>query len=136
AVLAGVDEERPEALLGRSQVAVEPELELGVGEPQLALLRLGHRHAALEVLERDAELPGEDPQRLQGRLALPRLDSRDVGVRDARARELPLRQALLQPQTTDPRPDRLLAGRCVEVAHGASCCFAFLATSTAVLAGR
>ena len=117
AVLAGVDEERPEALLRSAKVVAEPKLELRVGEPELALLGLGHTRAGLQVLERNPELAGENPERLQRRIALARLDARDVGVRNARPGELPLRQTPLEPEAANSRPDRLLAGRCVEVVH-------------------
>src|SRR5207244_8535576 len=63
------------------------------GEPQLAFLRRRDRGAGLEVLGLDAELPGEEAERLHRRYALAVLDPRDVRVRDSRAGDLALRQA-------------------------------------------
>jgi hypothetical protein len=136
AVLTRVDEERAKALLRGPDVVPETKLELGVGEAQLTLVRVGERRARLQVLERDAELARENPKRLERGIPLPRLDPRDVRVRDSRSGKLALRKASFQAEAADSRADRLLAGRCVEVVHEGSCCFAVRAASTNVFAVR
>ena len=130
AVLPRVDEERAKALLGSAEVVAEPQLELSVAEAELPLLRLGDRHPGLEVLEGDAEPSREDAERLQRRVALTRFDPRNVRIRHAWSGQFSLRQSPLETEAANSRSDRLLAGRCVEVVHGGSYCFAFLAAST------
>ena len=100
-------EHRLEVRLGRDRVAVQPERQLGVGEPQLADVGVAQRRAGLEVLGRNAELARQLAKRLDGRTARTGLDARDVRVRDTRRRELALGEAPLEPQPTQALPDRL-----------------------------
>ena len=49
----------------------QPELKLGVGDPELALVGVADLGAGLEVVGGDAQLLGEHPQRLDRRPAGP-----------------------------------------------------------------
>src|SRR5438093_591557 len=70
AALASVDEKGAEGLLRRAEVGAQAKLELRVRQAKLALLSLGDRRTGLQVLEGHAQLPGEDPKRLEGGLPL------------------------------------------------------------------
>ena len=104
----GVLERVAQLILG-SRGIVEPEHELGVPDAELPRLALVDVPARLEVVGRDAELPGELAEGLHRRLARARLDTGDVRVRDPGRGELALRQTPLRPQALQPLPDRLLA---------------------------
>ena len=90
---------------------LEPQGELGIGEPQLARIDRVEIRAGLEVLGRDAQLAREPAQRLDRRLPRPRLDARDVGVRDPRRCELALRHSQLEPESLQALPNRLFGTR-------------------------
>src|SRR6185436_193571 len=69
-----------EQLLGRARVRFEPKLELCIRKLQLTVVDLADVPARLQILDRDGELLGELPQRLDRRGACTRLDPGDVGV--------------------------------------------------------
>ena len=96
-----------ELLLCLGRVVAEAELELCVGDPELALVGVADLGAGLEVIGRDTQLLGEHPQGLDRRAPRARLDPRDVGVRDAGARKLTLRQPALVSQASQALADRL-----------------------------
>jgi hypothetical protein len=85
----------------------QPQLELGVGDSELALLDVPDLGAGLEVIGRDAELAGEHAQRLHRGPPGPGLDARDVGVRDSGAGKLALGQPALVAQASQTLADRL-----------------------------
>ena len=58
----------------------QPKLELRIGEPELALVDIAKVGSRLQVLDGNAELSSQLPERLDRRTARTRLDSRDVGV--------------------------------------------------------
>ncbi len=91
----------------RIRLAVEPQPQLLVGEPQLAQLGRVELGARLEVLGRDAELLRQHPERLHRRRPRPGLDPGDVRVRDPGRREVPLGLPALDPQAAKPGTDRL-----------------------------
>ena len=103
-------EQRAEDLARRFRLAADPQAELGVGLPELALVDVAELGAGLEVLGRDAEVAREHPERLDGRAPRAGLDPRDVRVRDALRRQLTLRQSPLEAEPSQPNPDRLLEG--------------------------
>src|SRR5207248_9112348 len=84
----------------------DSQFELRVGESQLAFLGLAEIATCLEVLHGNAELSGKHAQRLDRWATCACLDPRDVGVRDARRREVPLREATLQTQALETFADR------------------------------
>jgi hypothetical protein len=94
--LDGLVEELAQLSLDRLRILGQAERQLRVGEAKLPKVDVPHVHARLEIVGGDAELRSELPQRLDGRLPRACLDPRDVGVRDARRRELSLRQLSLQ----------------------------------------
>ena len=96
-----------ELRLSLVRVLREAQLELGVGDLQLALVRVAQLGAGLQVVGRDSELSREHPQCLDRRPPRARLDARDVGVRDAWACELALGEAALMAQASQPLADRL-----------------------------
>jgi len=59
--------------------------------------------AGLEILDGDAKLLRQLAQRLDRRSARTGFDARDVGVRDPRGRQIPLRKTTLESQTLEPR---------------------------------
>jgi hypothetical protein len=73
-------------IVGQSQ------LELRIGKPELSLVDLAEIGPRLEVFDRDAELRSELSEGLDGGAPRLRLDPRDVGIGDARRRELALRK--------------------------------------------
>ena len=76
----------------------EANCELQIGELQLACCFGIEIGSGLEVVGGDSELGRELAERLDRGLARPRLDARDVGVRDARSSEFALRKTPLEPQ--------------------------------------
>jgi hypothetical protein len=70
----------------------QAQLELRIGKPELSLVDLAEIGPRLEVFDRDAELWSELPEGLDGGAPRLRLDPRDVGIGDARRRELALRK--------------------------------------------
>ena len=113
--LRGLVEDGLELGLGRCDVGREAKLELGVGNPQLALVRIAEVTTRLEVLDGDAELPSQHSESLDRRRPRAGLDAGDVCVRDAWSRELALGQASLEAQALQAHADRfhphLLGGR-------------------------
>ena len=99
--------ERCQLLFCGRDVAVEPELELCIREPQFAIVDVANVAARLEVLDRHAELLRELSQRLDRRRARARLDPRDVRVRHPGRREVALRQIPLETEALEARADRL-----------------------------
>jgi len=100
----------------------EPDRELEVGEAQLTLCFRVEVGATLEVIRRDVELHCEAAECLDGRLACPRFDAGDIGVRDSGGSELTLGKTPIQPQALEPLPDRLARGwRSVGVHRTHSC---------------
>ncbi len=93
--------------LGEVGLAVEPQAQLLLGQAQLPCLRGGQLGAGLEVLRADAELAREHAQGLDRRLTRSGLDPGDVGVGDPGCGELPLGDALFEPQTPQASADRL-----------------------------
>src|SRR5207249_8003536 len=81
----------------------EPELEFRVGKAELAVVDVPDVAAGFEIFDRDAELLRELPQGLHGWRARTGFDARDVGVRDPRGRQIPLRKTTLESQTLEPR---------------------------------
>jgi hypothetical protein len=79
------------------RAARKPQLELGVGDAQLPLVRVADLRTRLEIVGRDAELAGKHPQRLHGRAPGASLDPRDVRVRHPALGEVALRQAAFEP---------------------------------------
>ncbi len=109
-VVAGVvrlARERGERFLRGFGLAADPQLELGVGEAQLAFVDVAQLRARLEVLGRDAERARERAERLHGRTPRAGLDPRDVGVRDAGTGQFALRQPTLEAKTPESDPDWL-----------------------------
>src|SRR4051794_28548559 len=98
-------EDLPEDVLRLFGVIGEPELELGIGEPKLALVDLPEVGPRFQVLDGDAELSRELPESLHRRAAGAGLDARDVGVRHAGRRELALRIPSLDAQSAKTSPD-------------------------------
>ena len=96
-------------VFGRGDLLAEPQAELGVGEPDLAILLVRRHRAGLEVLSRDAELARERSDRLHRGSPLARLDPRDVGVAYARPGQLPLGHAAIESQPAEPDRDGLWA---------------------------
>src|SRR5205807_2060724 len=101
--------ERAQSLLGVGIAAAEAELELGCGELILALEFERDLAPGLQVLERHPELLGEHAQGAQAGGALAVFDAADVGVPDARPRDVLLAQPTLSPQPRQPLPDRFRA---------------------------
>jgi hypothetical protein len=89
------------------RVLAQAKLELGVAEPQLAFLGRAELGAGLEVVDRDLELLGEHAEGLDRGRARASLDARDVGVRDALVGERPLREAALDPKSSQTLSNRL-----------------------------
>ena len=106
-----------ELALGVGGVVREAQLQLGVGDPQLALLGVPDLGAGLEVVGRNAQLAREHPQRLDGRAPRPAFDPGDVGVRHPRGSELALRKAAFVPEPLQPLADRLLGRVSMSVRH-------------------
>jgi len=73
----------------------------------VALVDVAKLRARLKVFGRDPERPGQRSERLHRRAPGSGLDPRDVGVRDAGACELALRQPTLQAKAPESDPDRL-----------------------------
>jgi len=92
---------------GALDVLGKAELQLRVGDPELALVGVAQVASGLQVLDRDAELPGEHAESLDGRRARAGLDPGDVRVRHAGRCELALREAALEPQTAQAFANRL-----------------------------
>jgi hypothetical protein len=69
-----------EQLLGRARVGFEPKLELCIRKLQLTVVDFAEVPSRFQLLDRDPELLGELPQRLDRRRACTRLDPGDVGV--------------------------------------------------------
>src|SRR5581483_10672514 len=103
-------EELEDRLLGAVRLS-QPDGELEIRQPELAGLRGIELRAGLEEVGRDAELPGQLPERLHRRLPRARLDAGDIGVRDPRGCQLTLREASRQPQALEALPDGLARGR-------------------------
>src|SRR4029079_18961790 len=85
----------------------QPKLKLATRDPQLALVDLADLGTGLEVVGRDPKLLGEHPQRLDRGPPCAGLDSRDVRVRDPRARKLALREPSLLAQASQALADGL-----------------------------
>ncbi len=100
-----VIEDLLENALGLFGIVRQAKLKLRIGEPELALVDLAEVGSCLEVLHRDTEFSSELPESLDGGTACPGLDPRDVGVRDARGRELALRKLPFEPQSAQALPD-------------------------------
>ena len=96
-----------ELLLEVGAAAAQAQLELGVGEAELAVVDLTDVTARLEVLDRDLELLRQLAQCLDRGAARTRFDPRDVGVRDPGRREIALRQVPLQTKALQARANRL-----------------------------
>src|SRR6266487_477518 len=80
------------------------EIEPCIGNAQLG----GRRLAPLQVLDSNAELPGDSSQRLHGGRSSVSLDPGYVGVAHSWRREGALRHAALEPESLNPRTDRLV----------------------------
>ena len=93
--------------LGLAEVAMQPQLELGVGDAQRALDGARYELARLQVRGANAKTPGDDAKRRWGRGALALLDSRQVGVRSSGGSKFARRQPALKPQAADALADSL-----------------------------
>jgi hypothetical protein len=86
-----------DGVAGVSGIVGQAQLELRIGEPELALVDLAEIGPRLEVFDRDAELRSELSEGLDGGAPRLCLDPRDVGIRDPGRRELALRKVAFKP---------------------------------------
>ena len=98
-------EERAEGVCDRGVAALEPERELRVAEPKVATDDTRDGLACLEVLDRHAQLPREDSQRLHGRRTMAGLDPAQVGVGSARLGQLALSESALEAEPANAGAD-------------------------------
>ena len=92
-----------ELFLRRGDVVREPELELRVRKTEFPVVDVPDVTAGLQILDGHAELLRQLSQGLDGGCARARLDARDVGVRNPRGREIPLRKTTLKSETLEAR---------------------------------